>query len=908
MLERNTAPSSEPRLNSRNVLYGGAASAITMVAITALVALLHLRQQAEIRAETATRDLAISMELTIEGVMDAVDIALQVSADEVGKQIDSGRIDSLSISRFLTRQKERLPRVDHLWATNDRGEVVFGEGISNPPASISDRDYFLQLRDNSNVRMVMPNPVIGKTNKKWFLPLARRITTPDGHFAGVVFAAINIDQLEEVLAQVDMAAGGSIALRTADLGLIARRQYLTPDFVPIGDKQLSKPFVKALKDNPQEGTYISGPTSVDGISRTHSYYRSVKYGFVVNVGLSRTAVFADWHKQVMVAVGFAATFVIVTLVFLLLITHLWRRQEQYMAVLKSSRESLHEAQKTAKLGHFSYNQHTDQWQGSDILDEIFGIESDYPRDAHHWLALVAPEFRGELKIAFNGVIKQHPPLDNEFRIIRPKDGEERWVHGISKPQLDDEGNVVAIVGTIQDITSRKEAEEKINELAFFDQLTGLPNRGLLFDRLKQAMTIGERSGNYGALLFIDLDNFKTLNDTLGHDRGDLLLKLVAERLNSYFRAGDTVARLGGDEFVLMVPSLNTDIVSDAAAQAEIMGAKVLSALNEIYQLDVVPYRCTSSIGVTLFRGHDASIDDLLKQADLAMYKAKAAGRNTICFFDQGMESAVLEQAQLEADLREAISQKQFTLHYQAQVVGDGAVIGAEALLRWQNPRRGIVSPSEFIPLAEETGLILPLGQWVLETACQTLALWAERPEFDELTLSVNVSARQFHQTHFVDQVLEVLAKTGAPPKRLKLELTESLLVENVQDIIEKMFALRAKGVGFSLDDFGTGYSSLSYLKRLPLDQLKIDRSFVHDVLSDPHDATIAKTIVTLAQSLGLGVIAEGVETEAQRDFLANAGCVCYQGYLYSRPIPAEAFDEFVTTAIWRSGHPRVASA
>ncbi len=447
---------------------------------------------------------------------------------------------------------------------------------------------------------------------------------------------------------------------------------------------------------------------------------------------------------------------------------------------------------------------------------------------------------------------------------------------------------------IQDLIERKRAEEKIAELAFFDQLTGLPNRTLLMDRLQQAMAASSRSGSHGALLFIDLDNFKTLNDTLGHDMGDTLLKQVAQRLTPCVREGDTVARLGGDEFVVILAGLNTG-ESDAASGIETVAEKILAELNKPYQLDNLLHRSTASIGVTLFRSDLVAIDDLMKQADLAMYRSKAAGRNTISFFDPDMEASVKERATLEIDFRRAIHEKQFLLYYQAQLVSDmgiDRIVGAEALVRWQHPQRGIVLPAEFIPMAEETGLILPLGHWVLETACTQLAIWATQPEMAHLTVAVNVSAYQLRQHDFVDQVLAVLDKTGANPQRLKLELTESLLVSNVEEVIEKMFALKVKGVGFSLDDFGTGFSSLSYLKRMPLDQLKIDYSFVREVLSDLNDASIAKTIIALARSLGLGVIAEGVETESQRDFLFSAGCKAYQGFLFSRPLPLDGFEEF----------------
>ncbi|MCK9283620.1 MAG: EAL domain-containing protein [Rhodocyclaceae bacterium] len=466
------------------------------------------------------------------------------------------------------------------------------------------------------------------------------------------------------------------------------------------------------------------------------------------------------------------------------------------------------------------------------------------------------------------------------------------------------GSVTNYISMHTDISERKRAEEKINQLAFFDQLTALPNRTLLLDRLRQAITAGTRSDAYGALLFIDLDNFKTLNDSLGHHVGDQLLKQIAQRLAHGVREGDTVARLGGDEFVLILAGLSND-EQMAANSAETVAEKILAALNQTYQLGEVSHHGTASIGITLFKGDQASIDDLMKQADLAMYNAKTSGRNLIRFFDPSLEISVKERAALESGLRRALEEKQFLFHYQAQVAGAGRVTGAEVLMRWQHPQRGLLSPVEFIPLAEETGLILPMGQWALETACTQLALWAAQPALAHLVVAVNVSARQFHQDDFVDQVLAILQTTGANPQRLKIELTESLLVEKVEDMIAKMTRLKAKGVGFSLDDFGTGYSSLSYLKRMPLDQLKIDRSFVRDILTDPNDAAIARTIVALAESLGLDVIAEGVETETQCDCLTSLGCQAYQGYLYSRPVPLAEFELYVRkTDSAPAGQPR----
>ncbi len=472
-----------------------------------------------------------------------------------------------------------------------------------------------------------------------------------------------------------------------------------------------------------------------------------------------------------------------------------------------------------------------------------------------------------------------------------KDG--RVVTGLMSAHLITLRGVPCILSVTRDISSRKAAEDEIRNLAFYDPLTRLPNRRLLLDRLQQAVASSTRNGRYGALLMIDLDDFKTLNDTLGHDIGDLLLQQVAGRLNTCVREGDTVARLGGDEFVVMLEFLS-ESATEAAAHAEAVGEKILASLNQRYQLASYPHHSTPSIGVTLFVDHQGSLEELLKRADLAMYRAKSAGRNTLRFFEPEMQAAVTARAALEAGLREALQQGQFLLHYQAQMDFASRVTGVEALVRWQHPGRGLVSPAEFIPLAEESGLILPLGHWVLEAACSQLAAWAEEPSMAALTVAVNVSARQFRQQDFAAQVLAILERTGANPARLKLELTESLLVDDVEGVISRMTALKAKGVGFSLDDFGMGYSSLASLKRLPLDQLKIDQSFVRDVLVDPNDAAIARMVIALAGSMGLEIIAEGVETEAQRDFLASEGCHAYQGYLFSRPLPLAGFEAFAS--------------
>ncbi|MCS3903610.1 diguanylate cyclase (GGDEF)-like protein/PAS domain S-box-containing protein [Methylohalomonas lacus] len=471
-------------------------------------------------------------------------------------------------------------------------------------------------------------------------------------------------------------------------------------------------------------------------------------------------------------------------------------------------------------------------------------------------------------------------------LIAPVDKPHRLMLCNGQPIITKNGEQLGAVAVMHDISDRKAAERAIEHLAYYDSLTQLPNRHFLHERLKSALRNNEISGRQGALLFIDLDNFKTLNDTLGHDLGDLLLQHVARRIVDCLRQDDIVARIGGDEFVILLEDI-TDSPGLIEKNVTSIANKIINAFTPAFELKGYEYYSTPSIGITLFDGRHESVDDLLKRADIAMYQAKAAGRNTIRFFNPQMESMVTMRVAMESELRTAVDRKEFTVHYQPQVDTHKGVYGIEALVRWQHPQRGLVSPADFIPIAEETGLILPIGDAVLETACQQLREWSELPCYGDLSISVNVSAHQFRNPAFVDRVSALVNRHAVKPDRLKLELTESLLLENVEEAVAKMNQLKAHGVDFSLDDFGTGYSSLAYLKRLPLEQLKIDRSFVHDVLTDANDAAIIRTIIALGNSLGLDVIAEGVETEAQRDFLVANGCSCYQGYLYSRPLAIE---------------------
>jgi diguanylate cyclase (GGDEF)-like protein/PAS domain S-box-containing protein len=455
-----------------------------------------------------------------------------------------------------------------------------------------------------------------------------------------------------------------------------------------------------------------------------------------------------------------------------------------------------------------------------------------------------------------------------------------------------EGETRNYVAAFVDITDRKQAEEKIHHLAFYDPLCQLPNRRLLFDRLHQAIASSARNHTCAGLLFIDLDNFKILNDTRGHDTGDLLLVETSHRLRSCIRESDTLARLGGDEFVVLLESLSSDR-TEAAVRAREIGEKMLADISQPYVLKGVEHYSTASIGVSLFSNYRENLDDLLKQADTAMYAAKKAGRNTLRFFDPAMQAALEMRSQIEVGMRKALPNNEFLLHYQVQVDFNQKPVGAEALIRWKHPEHGMISPDKFIPIAEDTGQILPIGHWVLQTACNQLKEWETAPLTGRLSLAVNVSAKQFRQPTFVNQVSEIIAKSKINPSLLKLELTESTVLENVKDTISKMQALKKIGVRFSMDDFGTGHSSLAYLTQLPLDQMKIDKSFVRNIGTKSNDAVVVQTIIAMAHTLGIEVIAEGVETDAQRDFLWGAGCLFYQGYHFGKPVPVAEFNGFL---------------
>ena len=876
------------------------------------------RQQTIANTKLSLKILVNTMVTNTGGKIDNTRLLLErLAARPIVQQVDPRHCDP--ILQELYQLHPEYANVDY---TNKDGLMVCS-AVPEPGGrmiNIAHTSWFMEVTKKQ--RFVVGKPHFGPITGKWVSVLTSPIFNARHELIGTIQLPLNLKSYDPQIPAHLLAPGSHYGFFNED-GILVWRN-VDPDHV-IGTHAKSEAArqVIALRNGELEGT------AMDGVPRFYSVMEIPDTGWIAWIGVPVSAIYAEANKRAKIA----STIVLIAVLMLLFITLIIaRRITRPIAALENTARALHNgdfgARATVKGPRDiaavaqEFNSMVDAQQHS--LEQLRIAATAFEShegmmitDANHIILRVNSAFTRTTGYASEEIVGRAPLLlrsDHHDAVFyramwesiertggwqgeiwgKRKNGEvyPKWLNITAVKSS--QGAVTHYISTEFDITERKKADEKINELAFYDQLTGLPNRTLLQDRLRLAMAVSTRHKMHGALMLIDLDNFKTLNDTLGHDMGDLLLKQVAERLCACVRAEEVVARLGGDEFVVILTNLGT-LENHAATQAESVGEKILAALNQPYQINEVTFHSTPSIGVTLFKGQHVGIDELLKQADLAMYKAKDTGRNAMRFFDPAMQTLVIEQSKLEADLRRALKENQFELHYQPQVTIDGLITGAEALVRWHHPERGIVPPAEFIPLAEESRLILPLGVWVLETACTRLNIWALQPELCELNLAVNVSAHQFRQADFVEQVLSAIKKTGANPRRLKLELTESLMVQNIEDIIEKMRALKAHGVGFSLDDFGTGYSSLSYLKRMPLDQLKIDQSFVRDVLTDANDAALARTIVKLAESLGLQVIAEGVETKEQRVFLIDAGCHAYQGYLFSRPLPVKDFEMLVNS-------------
>lgn len=793
------------------------------------------------------------------------------------------------LEKILVEQQQRTRGVVSISLTDAEGRVIANSVGAPLGLSLASRTYFKTLKAGKQQVPVISEAIFGRVSKKWGIQIARRLELSDGSFAGMLVANLGLaENFESFYETLNFGRRYSITLRDWENRLMTRFPRLESQLGKINPDSVLLPHFAAREP---EGV-IEQAITIDNIRRITAFRRLSDHPLYVTVGLAKENIVSEWEQKRNQILA-AAVVVVLAGIYL---TFLLRRKQHAEAERLHSVELLREAQEVARLGYYSYDVGKDRWTCSDILLRLLGIEAHGERSLAGARSLLAPASLEQLMGQVRTAIDQKQAFDCECQVIRPVDATTCWVHATGALVFSPQGQLLRVFGTIRDIAAHKAAEEQIHRLAFYDPLTGLPNRRLLLDRLGQAFATSGRSQQYGALLMLDVDQFKTLNDTQGHEVGDVMLKQLAKRLGEAVREGDSVARLGGDEFLILLEGLSSDEAT-AATQAATVADKIAGLLGHPYRLhdgESGRHFATISIGATLFIGHADSADTLLKQADIALYQAKDAGRNTTRFYSKSMQSVLQLRASLESGLRAAIASNAFVLHYQAQVDRLGQITGAEALVRWQSDDGGLIQPGSFIPFAEESDLILAIGQWVLEAACLQLAVWSCSSRTRHLLLAVNVSARQFHQDDFVEQIAQILRVSGANPHLLKLELTESLILDDIEQTVAKMQALKMLGVHVALDDFGTGYSSLSYIKRLPLDQLKIDRAFVRDIASDPSDAAIVQTIISMSHTLNLQVIAEGVETADQRTFLESNGCLSYQGFLFSRPLPLDEFEALLT--------------
>jgi len=867
--------------------------AFVLINLAAFSIVWHSLQQSregyEERARIAADNVSQLSAQNIAGVIARVDLGLLATVDEIEHQAAHGGVADDAINRFIARQHRRMPELDSLRFADERGIIRYGVGVAgHANIGVADRDYFVRLRDDAQVGLVISKPVLGRVSGQWGIVIGRRCNKPDGSFSGVAYAVIFLSQFRDMFAGVALGPRDGITLRDPDLAMVARFPELTGPNQGVGNKTVSAEFRENIQRDPNHGTYVAH-TGIDGILRLVSYRRTSAYPGYIIVSFAVDDYLREWRKEATKLALMAAMFCLTTLAGGLLLWKSWRRQEQ----------------DTTMLGILArvFSNSNEAIIVTDGDNRIIAANAAFTQLTGYAEEEVLGNNPGLLK-AGNTAPETYRQMWAELTAKGAWQGElwDRRKNGESYPKWlsiavvrDAAGKVSNYIGSFVDISERKASEERIRHLALHDALTGLPNRYSLNEQLAQALAFAQRNKKPLALLMIDLDRFKDINDTLGHQTGDKLLIQVAERLGQSVRSSDIVARLGGDEFVVVL----TDI--DAPAAAAHVAAKIVAAISEPYLLDDTALRTSPSIGICIYPDDAVDGNDLVKKADVAMYHAKSRGRSNYQFFTDEMHASAVARMALETDLRRALEQQQFLLHYQPQLdLRSGALVGVEALVRWQHPQRGLVSPLEFIPLAEETGLIVPLGDWVLSEACRQLQAWRAKG-IAHIRMSVNLSASQFLDAALPQRIRRILADAGLNGADLDLEVTESMSMASPAETIAVMKTLTADGLSISIDDFGTGYSSLAYLKLFPVSTLKIDRAFVQHIETNANDAEICDVTVLLAHKLGFDVVAEGVETEAQLKYLLSIGCEKIQGYLISKPLAADLAEDFIRNNPTMSG-------
>jgi len=869
----------------RTVVWGALALLATMIVSLAVLGLWQSRQQHQARAEAQGQNLATLTDAYLAAHLSQLDQSLQSVARSVEASLAlRGRIDANEAASLIEAVQAERPDLSGVYLVDATGHISAGHlGVQADDLDQSGQAWFQALLQHPSNGLQVAAPRASLVGDGWVLPFSRRIVDPDGHTAGAVLATMQIAHLSLLLSRVDAGPGGVVVLRSSALHQIVRYPALAGEQGRIGRQNASPELRELLQRTDWRVANYRSSQTPDGVSRTYAARRMSAAPLLVLVGLADEDTLAGWQREL-------RTTLALVLAFLALLSGAGLMLVRALARVEEAR------------------------QRARLLTAVFehSGEAIVVTDADNRIVEVNPAFVQQTGYAPHEVVGRNPRLlasghtaPDEYQAMwaalaergqwrgelldRHRDGRvsPKWM-SISVVR-DAQGTVTHHIAQTMDLSELKAAEQRILHLAHHDHLTSLPNRVLLRGRLEQALAAASRSGSELAMLFIDLDRFKDINDSLGHHVGDAMLVEVAQRLQRLVRGSDIVARLGGDEFVLVLTELGDEGARASAAIAQ----KVLEALRQPVQVEGHELHTSASIGIAIFPADGLDMDALMKGADAAMYHAKAAGRDGLHFYTAAMNQANQERLALEQGLRVAIDRGELFLQYQPQIEAGGLrTVTVEALLRWRHPSLGLVSPVRFIPIAEDTGLIAAIGQWVLHEALRQLALWRAQGH-TTLRMAVNVSAQQLRDDLFANTVADALVQHGVPGGALELEVTESTAMRDPRRTIAQLQQLRQLGVGLSIDDFGTGYSSLAYLKQLPLNSLKLDRSFVMDIEHDANDAAICAATITLAHSLGLAVVGEGVETQAQLDYLRGLGCDLVQGYLFAKPLDADDCLDFI---------------
>jgi diguanylate cyclase (GGDEF)-like protein/PAS domain S-box-containing protein len=852
------------------------------------------RSQYARTAEITTRNLAQLLQHDIGASVDRIDLALQTVQDEFKRETAGGHLRDDAFNAFIAAQHAHHPEIDGIRVTNAVGVITYGVGmVPGARASLADRDYFITLRKDPAASLVISGPVVGRTSGKNVLVFARRLNNPDGAFAGVAYATVAMSSFTKTSLSLNLGHNGSITVFDRSLKILTRLPEPSGRGSLAGTQFGSPSLQSLIKANKTEGTYLATST-VDQIARTYSYRQVAGTTLNVSVGQASEDYLAAWRKEAARTLGMVISFGLMTLFLLWLISRAWKKQILAAAALRSANQTLAAEQelnrtliRSAPLAIYARDRNGLVTVWNEEAQRMFGWSAE--EILGKLLPSVPEDGRAESENLRRRILSGERVVQAELRRQR-RDGSALEISSTLSPLRNASGEIYGFLAIAVDITERKAAQQRIEFLAHHDALTRLPNRLLVQDRFQQAIAQAQRGLNQVALVFLDLDNFKSINDSLGHLVGDALLKEIAARLGECVRNTDTISRQGGDEFLILLCDL-----PDGDAIAPIV-AKVQERLQQAFAIGENELFTSASIGVSVYPQDGENFDILLKKADLAMYKAKDAGRNACRFFDELMNTEADNKLALRSGLKKALERGEFELHYQPVIdLATESIVGAEALIRWRRPELGLIAPNNFIPVAEESGLIVPIGEWVLHEACRQAVAWREAG-LPDLLIAVNLSAVQFQRGDVERAVVSALQESGLDPFSLELEITESILIQDVQDALAAIRRLKSLGVKLAIDDFGTGYSSLSYLKRFDVDKLKIDQSFIRDLSSDPDDVAIVCAIIEMAHSLGLITVAEGVENAEVLSLLRHFGCDKAQGYYFGAPMPATEFMAFVLNA------------